>query len=147
MNRVVLDNSAVCRYRFRETGWQRVSPLIQAIQDREVDAYAPPHLLVEFFQVARKKAASLADPRRAVKRQYDWLMSLPIQYVDVDYLAHARDLRLLIDQGAGSYDAIYIHLARQQGLPLCTCDRGIVALHTRIPRLRVFDLDRSTFSL
>lgn len=145
--RVVLDNSAVCRYRFRESNWRNVTPLIEAVQAREVVAYAPPHLLVEFFQVAHKKCAGLADPRRAVKAHYDWLTDLRIQYVEVDYVSDARDLRLLVNVGAGSYDAIYVHLARQQGIPLCTCDRGIVGLQSRVARLRVLDLDRDSFAL
>lgn len=145
MNRVVIDNSAICRYRFRERGWRNVLPLIQAIEDRQVDPYAPPHLLLEFFQVARKKASSSSDPRRFVKSHYDWLMRLPIQYIEVDYLPDARSLRLLVNQGVGSYDAIYVHLARQRDLPLCTCDRGIVTLQGRVPRLRVLDLDRAAF--
>ncbi len=147
MNRVVLDNSAVCRFRFREPGWKHVMRLIQAIESREIDAYAPPYLLIEFFQVARKKAVALADPRRSVKLHYDWLMGLPIQYVDVDDLAEARDLRLLIDRGLGSYDSIYVHLARQQNLPLCTCDRGIIAVHARGLRFPLIDLHSTPFML
>ena len=145
MKRIVLDNSALCRYRFREPGWQNVAPLIEKIRDREIDAYAPPHLLMEFFQVVRRKCSGHADLRRSVKGHYEWLMRQPIQYVEVDYLMDADRLRLLITRGAGSYDAIYVHLAREQGFPLCTCDRGIVGLQSRIPRLRVLDLDRTPF--
>ena len=125
---------------------EKRSASIKAIENRLVDPYAPPHFLIEFFQVARKKASSLSDPRRFVKSHYDWVMRLPIQYVEVDYVAEARDLRRLVNAGVGSYDAIYIHLAQQRSLPLCTCDRVIVGLRGRIPRLMVLDLDRTPFS-
>ncbi len=73
-------------------------------------------------------------------------MRMPTQYIEVDYLANARDLRLLVNQGAGSYDAIYLHLALQRDLPICTCDKGIVALQARIPRMKVLDLDHTAFT-
>ena len=146
---VVLDNSALCRYRFREPDWENVKPLIQAVRERRVIAYAPQHLLLEFLHVAKKKAnvAGLKDGGRAVKRHYDWLATLPIQYVQVDYSANVRELRLLVDRGAGSYDALYVHLARQLNAALCTCDKGIVALYATGLRFKAYDLDHSPFSL
>ena len=144
---VVLDNSAVCRYRFREAGWENAEPLVRAIRDRRLIAYAPQHLLLEFLHVAKKKANAegVKDGRRAVKRHYDWLATLPIQYVQVDYAANVRELRLLVDHGAGSYDALYIHLARRLDATLCTCDRGILTLHSSGLRFRACDLDRMPF--
>ena len=145
---VVLDNSALCRYRFRETGWENVAPLVQAIRNRQVFAYAPQHLLLEYLHVAKKKASTqgVKDGQRAVKRHYDWLATLPIQYVQVDYAANVRELRRLVDRGAGSYDAIYVHLARRLDATLCTCDKGIVALQTSGLRFKVHDLEGSPFA-
>ena len=146
---VVLDNSALCRYRFREPDWENVEPLVRAVRERRVIVYAPQHLLLEFLHVAKRKAnaAGLKDGGRAVKRHYDWLATLPIQYIQVDYNANVRDLRLLVDRGAGSYDALYVHLARQLDATLCTCDRGIVALCASGLRFKVYDLDRRPFSI
>jgi hypothetical protein len=54
LNAVVVDNCTLCRFRFKEPNWQYVEPLIKAIRAREVIAYAPPHLLVEFYHVAQR---------------------------------------------------------------------------------------------
>lgn len=143
---VVIDTSVLIRYRFREPGWQNTIHLLNAVQCRATIAYAPPHLLLEFFQSAHRKTLGNADRRRALKRHFDWLLSLPIDYVDVDYVAEARSLRLLVGVGAGSYDALYVYLARRARVPLCTCDLGIVRL-SMAPQLRftVRDLDSSSF--
>ena len=143
---VVVDNSALCRFRFRESGWRLVRPLVHEIEARRVVAYAPPHLLIEFFHVAQKKAGGLSQSARSVKRHYDWLMGLPIQYVPVDYLQSASELRRLVNRGAGSYDAIYIHLAQRLRHPLCTCDTGIVALHDAGLNFAIRDLHQTAFA-
>lgn len=100
---------------------------------REVVAYALPHLLIEFYHAAQRGLGSHHHRSRIVKRHEDWLLSLKLQFVQVDYVSVARDLRLLVNGGAGSYDAIYIHLARRLGHPLWTCDTRILALqHQRL---------------
>jgi len=144
---VVVDTSVLIRYRFREPSWENTRPLVDAIQRRQTIAYAPPHLLLEFFHAAHRKTQPLADRKRALKRHFDWLMSLPIDYIDVDYLAEARSLRLFVGAGAGSYDALYVYLAKHRRIPLCTCDVGIVRLSSSGGlRLKISDLDTTAYT-
>lgn len=98
MKAVVVDNSTLCRFRFKENNWHFVSPLIEAIQSRDVIAYAPPHLLVEFYHVAQRGLGSHPHRSRIIKRHEDWLISLKLQFVPVDYVSVGRELRLLVNR-------------------------------------------------
>jgi predicted nucleic acid-binding protein len=75
-----------------------------------------------------------------VKRHEDWLLSLKLQFVPVDYILVGRDLRLLVNRGAESYDAIYIYLARKLGHALWTCDTGILSLSQTSLKFGAVDL-------
>jgi predicted nucleic acid-binding protein len=87
-----------------------------------------------------------ANRSRTIKRHDDWVTSLKLHFVPVDYIAAQRELRLLVNQGAASYDAIYIYLARELGHPLWTCDTGILALPHRRMGFSVVDLHNSKVS-
>ena len=103
-------------------------------------AYAPAHLLIEFYHVVQKGLGQSATRSRTIKRHEDWLLSLKVQFLPVDYLVASRELRFLVNRGADSYDAIYMYLAMKMGRPLWTCDIGILSLARRPANLRLVDL-------
>ena len=60
-----------------------------------------------------------------VKRHMDWFRLLPINYYPVNYLTNQRGLRLLVNRGIGSYDAVYAWLADALVAELCTTDNTL----------------------
>ena len=126
MRRVVIDTSALVCFRYRENQWRNVAPLIKAIVNGKVVAFAPEHSLLELMHATRSKAitAGVSDRTRFIRSHTDWFMALPIQYVAIDYLHSQRELRLLVNRGLGSYDAVFVWLARDRSATLCTRDRG-----------------------
>lgn len=71
------------------------------------------------------KSRRIKDRSGFVKRHMDWYRLLPINYYPVDYLTHQRELRLLVNRGIGSYDAVYAWLTDALVAELCTTDNAL----------------------
>lgn len=147
---VVIDNSVLIRARFREPNWRYVEPLVKGLREGKVVGYAPQHLLLEFLHRCvkeRNRAASgrlTPDQRnRRLRRDEEWIRALRLQFLSTDYEAEFGSLRRLIGAGAGSYDAVYVHLARRLALPLCSTDRALCGLTVR--GFQAIDLDAKPF--
>lgn len=127
MRNVVVDCCALITFRFRQTTFRNVAPLIAAMLAGNVTAYAPAHLILELLRTTRKEAnlRGIKDKSGFVKRHMDWFRRLPIHYYQVDYLTHQRELRLLVNRGVGSYDAVYAWLTGVLGAELCTTDNPL----------------------
>lgn len=126
--------------------WTFTKPIVDSIKKGHTLAYAPPQLLIEFYHVVQKGMGMVPHRTRTIKRHDDWLGSLKINFMPVDYVTAQRDLRLLVSRGADSYDAIYIYLARRLGLELWTCDNGILALARGRLGFKVVDLNTRAVS-
>ena len=86
------------------------------------DLYAPPLLLYELANTARKKVIQYPDQADGLIKAFELAQGLEIRWVDVD---HPQVVRLALDTGLTAYDASYLQVAQRLDLPLVTFDEQL----------------------
>lgn len=81
--------------------------------------YEPVLLAYELTSVARKKALNYQDLVDSIGTAFRLSLSLDIRWTEVD---HYAVWSLALEAGLTTYDATYLWLARDLGLPLLTFD-------------------------
>ncbi len=110
----VADASALASMLFNEP---RSIEVADRLGSRRIAA--PTLLPYELASVARKKVVDRPDVQATVARALDRIDRLEIRYASV---VPRRALELAIQTGVSTYDAAYLWLAREAGIPLVTLD-------------------------
>lgn len=115
----VVDASVIAAWCFREP---RADEAFALIKDSEL--YAPLLLAFELTSIAYKKASAYPEQANVLEEALRTALALPIHWTMVEHLAV---LHLAMDTRLTTYDACYLHVARQTGLPLITFDKDLKA--------------------
>ena len=116
----VVDASVVAALLFGE-------PAAGALTERlGVGPFAAPALLeYEVANVCWHKCRQQPAAAAALRQAFGLLAEMDLQLHDVD---HSAVLDLALETGLTGYDASYLWLARQLGVPLVTLDRRLMAV-------------------
>lgn len=88
------------------------------------DLYEPALLAYELASIARKKIGSSPDQRKALLLALEESLNMEIYWVDI---FHPAVVELALETGLTTYDASYLYLAKDLGVPLVTFDRKLSA--------------------
>ena len=113
----VADASVVAALVFRESKREEAAEILGGD-----DLHAPSLLAYELTNVARKKHELYPDQAEAAIEGLDLGLNLVTHWVDVDYQSV---LRIALETGISAYDAAYLWVARNSGLPLVTFDEEL----------------------
>jgi len=117
---IVIDASALAKYVLAEEGWEEVKALLAE------GAVSVDHVVKEVANALWRKARVLKLEDEGVARRRLRLLSRLIEggvvklVSELDYVDRAFEIAL--EHGVTVYDALYIALALEEGLPLVTCD-------------------------
>ncbi|MBV9994631.1 MAG: type II toxin-antitoxin system VapC family toxin [Caulobacteraceae bacterium] len=119
---LIVDSSVVAKFFFFEEGSERAQDLLTS----GVVVAAPELLLIEMASVATKR---VRRGLTSVERALDAMASVGDL---IDEFAPLRALgptafRLANDSGCSAYDATYLAVARDRGVPLVTADLRLIA--------------------
>lgn len=113
----VVDASVLAAWCFREPRADEARGLLEGF-----DLYAPVLLRYELASVARKKATNDRAEMDMLVQALETALALRIHWEDTDQVAV---LRFAIQEGLTTYDASYLFLARELGVPLATFDERL----------------------
>ena len=122
----------------------RAIALFRAIADGSVIAFVPDHFSIEVANGAMKyqrRYNTLVKPRQAIEF-LGHLEAFPIDYVGY-VLSPLRVGEWAAAMHCSAYDAVYIHLAREQDASLATSDKGqkATAIGFKVPLWEVPESD------
>ena len=122
----------------------RAIALFRAIADGSVIAFVPDHFSIEVANGAMKyqrRYNTLVKPRQAIEF-LGHLEAFPIDYVGY-VLSPLRVGEWAAAMHCSAYDAVYIHLAREQDASLATSDKGqkAAAIGFKVPLWEVPESD------
>ena len=83
------------------------------------DLYQPTLLAYELASVARKKVLKYPDQSETLLHALEMSLAMEIGWVEIN---HLEVVRLALETGLTTYDASYLYLARNLGIPLVTLD-------------------------
>ena len=83
------------------------------------DLYEPTLLAYELASVARKKVLRYPDQRETLLQALEMSLAMEIGWVEIN---HLDVVSLALETGLTTYDASYLYLARNLGIPLVTFD-------------------------
>ena len=86
------------------------------------DLYEPTLLAYELASVARKKVLRYPDQRETLLQALEMCLAMEIGWVEIN---HLDVVSLALETGLTTYDASYLYLARNLGIPLVTFDRQL----------------------
>ena len=90
----------------------------------DVEVHAPALIDYELASAARAKVRRAPDVHDLINQLLAAILATDIRHHDVDQVAVVQ---LALETGLSTYDASYLHLARQLGVPLITFDRRLRA--------------------
>jgi len=113
----VIDASALSKFILKEAGWEAVAGYL-------VNSLSVDHVLKEvsnaIWKAFRRGFIDVEDSTRKFSALITLLRANLELVNEVEILPSAFDLAL--KHGITVYDALYVELAREKGLPLVTCD-------------------------
>ena len=113
----VADTSVLAALLFREPRAEQAGDLLAG-----ADLYEPPLLTYELASVCRKKILQYPGIEHELFQALDLGLSLYIHWVDVDQRAVVE---LAIEQDLTTYDATFLWVSRELGIPLHTFDERL----------------------
>ena len=113
----VVDASVLGAWCFREP---RADEAFDLLKGR--DLYAPYLLAYEVTSIARRKVTRYAEHLNSIVYALQVALALRINWYDTD---HLEVLKLALKSNLTTYDASYLYLARELGLPLITFDQRL----------------------
>ena len=113
----VADASVLAALLFREPRAGEAAELLA-----EADLYEPSLLAYELASVCRKKVLRYPRLERQLRQALSVGLSLNIQWVDVD---QRQVVQLAIQRTLTAYDAAYVWVSQELGLPLHTFDERL----------------------
>jgi predicted nucleic acid-binding protein len=113
----VVDASVMAAWCFREP---RAHEALEIIKSCEL--FAPFLLALELTSIARKKVIAYPDKTTVLSEALRLAITLPIQWCEVDHLAV---LHLALEKNITTYDACYLYVSRDLGIPLVTFDEHL----------------------
>lgn len=115
----VADASLLGAVVFDETRATKARSLVAG-----ADLYEPALLAYELASIARRKISDSPEQKQAVLQALEEFLNVEIYWVDVFQPAVVE---LALETGLTTYDATYLHLARNLGMPLVTFDQQLSA--------------------
>lgn len=133
MDRGVADSCVFVRWFVRQPGWEHAQEVRDSVVRGDLELHTVDFARVETAHVLRKagllKQVMTADQYAVAVRAIDDL-GVVVHTIDVDRLE--RGARLAARRSLGLYDAVFVDLALDLGLPLLTTDaklcRGVDGL-------------------
>jgi predicted nucleic acid-binding protein len=113
----VVDTSVLAALLFQEPRAEEAGQLLA-----DANMYEPPLLAYELASVCRKKMLRHPELGEQLLRALSIGLSLDIQWVDVD---QRQVVQLAIERNLTTYDAAYVWVSRELGLPLHTFDERL----------------------
>ena len=89
--------------------------------------YEPTLLAYELARVARKKFLRYPEQREALLQALEMSLAMDIGWVEIN---HLDVVSLAVVMGLTTYDASYLYLARDLGIPLATFDSQLQVFAT-----------------
>lgn len=123
MAEYILDASIAISWFFRDEGTEHTRELLRRLSADADTAISPSHMLAEISNgllvAQRRGRLEEGEPDDCLEH----LSALPITLVHPTWSDMRRVYTLAAEEMLAAYDALYVDLALQWGLPLATLDR------------------------
>jgi len=124
MNRLVIDNSVIMAWCFRDVGESYADSVLDSLAEHEALVPGIWPLEVANVLVAAERRGRLSETDSI--RFLALLADLPLRVIqESPKRVTGEILALARETGLSSYDASYLDLAMREGVPLATLDQGL----------------------